>query len=185
LFALLGSSLWMVLPSLRMALVRVSVCSVPSARRPALGLAPLFSRLSSLPQAFSLPYSLAPFGSVSQLSNGTMEALRLPLLCACLLASSACRQVPCGPGLFFDRWRARPGWHLTSAGRCFPVSDLFRFLPLVRRRISRVPWVSLLVRTPSSQTPPGPAHLAFTGAWVSSPLTPVTRSRPKFEDTMV
>lgn len=86
LFAL-GSSLWMVLPSLRMALVRVSVCSVPSARRPALGLAPLFARLPSLPQAFSLPYSLAPFGSVTQLSNGTMEALRLPLLCACLLAS--------------------------------------------------------------------------------------------------
>jgi hypothetical protein len=89
-----------------------------------------------------------------------------------------------GRVLFFDRWRARPGWHLASAGRCFPVSDLFRFLPLDRRRVSRVPWVSLLVRTPSSPTPPGPAHLAFGGAWVSSPLTPVTRSRPKFKDTI-
>ena len=89
----------------------------------------------------------------------------------------------CGRVLVFDHWlSAHPFGGGASAGRWCPVSTFPVCSTMDRRRISRVPWVSLLVRTPRSSTPPGPSHLAFLDAWVSSPAILVTQGQSQFKD---
>ena len=185
LFSLVGRFAFAFLPSsLRMLFFSVSVHSVPAARRPAFG-ASLSTSEGLLLLAFSLPYSLAPVDSVTQLSNGYYGGAKTPSLsCPDSHVFGLSTEFHCARAAILC---ARPRRHVDGVNLAvgIPVAAFSGRFPLWDRVGSPVFPGFPSCSDAGFSDPATARHTSpINGALVSSPVIPVTRHRPKFKDAM-